>query len=56
MRLGDIIANVSHMLGIKHCEKCERRRVILNDLGSVGIRETARRLKSIEKELNDCCD
>lgn len=67
-----MIAGLTKAFHIPHCEKCEKRRVILNEIRKRGIRETVRRLKaagvsnvgggnsrSVEelvKKLSDCCD
>lgn len=71
-KLGDMIAALTKAFHIPHCEKCEKRRLILNEIRKHGIRETVRRLnavgdtsvdkkdpQSVEKlvrELRDCCD
>jgi hypothetical protein len=71
LKLGDMIAALTKTLHIPHCEKCEKRRLILNEVRKLGIRETMRRLKAagvvevgdgnerpveaLIKELNDCC-
>ncbi|MDE2037793.1 MAG: hypothetical protein KGI69_01045 [Patescibacteria group bacterium] len=47
-KLGDLIAKITKALGIPHCLKCEKRRVILNDLQEAGLQETIKKLK-------DCC-
>ncbi len=49
LRLGDLIASITKFLHIPHCENCEKRRVVLNEVGKVGIKETLKRLKH-------CCD
>ncbi|QQG38270.1 MAG: hypothetical protein HYS26_01840 [Candidatus Kaiserbacteria bacterium] len=46
---GDLIARIARFLRIPHCDECERRRVILNDLQAAGVKETLRKLK-------DCCN
>ena len=70
LKIGDAIARLTRALGIRHCPRCEQRRLILNEMRRLGIRETARRLMSIEKnsgdetenvkkimkELEECCD
>lgn len=48
-KLGDAIAWLAKLLHIPQCENCERRRIILNDIQTVGVKETMKRLK-------DCCD
>ena len=48
-KLGDLIAKITKALGIPHCLKCEKRRVILNELQEAGLRETLEKLKH-------CCD
>lgn len=45
IKLGDIIAKITKFLHIPHCLKCEKRRVILNDVTEVGIKETLKKLK-----------
>lgn len=67
-KLGDMIAGLTKALGIPHCEKCEQRRLILNEIQKVGLKETARRmrrvgqaapkdddLKKVIAKLTDCC-
>jgi hypothetical protein len=48
-KLGDAISKVAKFLRIPQCAGCERRRVILNDIQSAGLKETIKRLK-------DCCN
>ncbi len=68
LKLGDAIAKLTKALGIPHCEKCEQRRMILNEIQKVGLKETARRLrmvgqtstkdvdlKKVIEKLTDCC-
>lgn len=70
IKLGDAIAGLTKALHIPHCPKCEKRRQILNEIQSLGIKETVRRLrevresntdvtsknvKEIIKKLEDCC-
>lgn len=45
IKLGDIIANITKFLHIPHCKKCEKRRVILNEVTEAGIKETLKKLK-----------
>lgn len=47
-KLGDAIARLAKILRIPHCDNCERRRVILNEIQTAGVRETLKKLK-------DCC-
>lgn len=47
LKLGDAVANVARALHIPHCEKCEQRRLILNEIALIGIKETMRRLGAI---------
>lgn len=47
-KIGDAIAKLTKMLGIPHCLKCEKRRLILNDAQELGLRETI-------KKLAECC-
>lgn len=49
LRLGDLIAKITKFLHIPHCAKCEKRRIVLNEIQDAGIRETIRKLKH-------CCD
>lgn len=49
LKIGDLIAKITKFLHIPHCAKCEKRRVILNELGEHNLRETINRLKH-------CCD
>ena len=49
LKLGDLIARITKFLHIPHCDNCEKRRVVLNEVGEVGIKETLKRLKH-------CCD
>ncbi|HEY9583070.1 MAG TPA: hypothetical protein VJK09_02025 [Candidatus Paceibacterota bacterium] len=71
LKLGDAIAKLTKALHIPHCEKCERRRQILNEIRRLGVKETSRKLltleskgkldksvvlKNIIKKLEDCCD
>ena len=44
-KLGDLIARITKFLHIPHCLKCEKRRVILNEISEAGIRETLKKLK-----------
>ena len=66
-----MIAKLTKVLNIPHCEKCEKRRMILNEIQKVGVKETVRRLKAIGvsaredgrlhtvgdlvKKFDDCC-
>ena len=45
-RLGDMVAKITKVLHIPHCEKCEQRRLILNAVKSLGIKETIRKLRA----------
>jgi len=71
IKLGDAIAGLTKVLQIPHCPKCEKRRQILNEIQSLGIKETVRKLreigksnsnvtnekvKEIIKKLRDCCN
>ena len=49
LKLGDAIAKIARFLRIPHCTKCERRRFILNEIQTVGVKETLKKLK-------DCCN
>ena len=46
LRLGDIIAKITAFFHIPHCLKCEKRRVILNEITELGIKETIKKLKN----------
>ena len=71
IKLGDAIAGLTKALHIPHCPKCEKRRQILNEIQSLGVKEAVRRLrkvsesntnvtnkdvKEIMKKLEDCCN
>jgi len=47
LKLGDAIAKLAKALHIPHCPECEQRRLILNEIRTVGVRETVRRLKAV---------
>ena len=47
-KLGDAIAKLAKILHIPHCLKCEKRRLILNEVRTLGVKETINKLK-------DCC-
>jgi len=47
LKLGDMVAKIAKTLHIPHCEKCERRRLILNEIKTLGVRETIRRLRTV---------
>ena len=47
LKLGDAVAKMAKALHIPHCEKCEQRRLILNEVKSLGIGETIRRLRMV---------
>lgn len=70
IKLGDTVAKLAKALGIPHCPKCEKRRLILNEIQKLGLKETARRmlavnrnttnkenraLKDVVAKLTDCC-
>jgi hypothetical protein len=70
LKLGDAITKLTKALHIPHCEKCEQRRQILNEIRRLGVKETARKLMALEpkkksdksvelkdimKKLEDCC-
>lgn len=46
-KLGDAVAKMAKALHIPHCEKCEQRRLILNEVKSLGIGETIKKLKAV---------
>lgn len=48
LKLGDAVAKIAKALHIPHCEKCERRRLILNEIKTLGMRETIKRLRTIK--------
>ena len=50
-KIGDMIARLTKFLKISHCERCERRRLILNDMGSLGVKETIRRLRDLDGDF-----
>ena len=50
LNLGDKIAKITKALHIPHCSKCEKRRIILNEIGEKGWS-----LKEIRRKLKDCC-
>lgn len=45
IKLGDLIAKITKFLHIPHCIKCEKRRVILNEVAEAGLKETLKKLK-----------
>lgn len=47
IKLGDAIAKIVKVLHIPHCEKCEQRRLILNEIRTLGIKETIKKLKAV---------
>lgn len=47
LKLGDAIAKIAKALHIPHCEKCEQRRLILNEIRTLGMRETIKKLKTV---------
>ncbi len=71
LKIGDTIARLTKALGIPHCEKCEKRRLILNEINKLGIKETLKKLKTtggsvsetedvqrledLKAKLADCC-
>ena len=50
--MGNAIAKLTKVLGIPHCDKCEKRRLILNEIHRLGIKETTRRMMAVEKTAN----
>ncbi|MBI2673777.1 MAG: hypothetical protein HYX23_00660 [Candidatus Zambryskibacteria bacterium] len=48
LKLGDAVAKIAKALHIPHCEKCEQRRRILNEIRTLGVRETIKKLKAVE--------
>ncbi len=67
IKLGDAVAKLAKALHIPHCQKCERRRLVLNEIQKFGVKETIRRLRvvnaipegwtveEIVKKMQDCC-
>ena len=70
IKLGDTVARLTKILGIRPCPKCEKRRLILNEIQKVGLKETVKRmatvnsnteeaealaLKDVVNKLTDCC-
>ena len=69
IKLGDIITKLAKILNIPHCPKCEKRRLILNEIQKIGLKETVKRmaavdmnteresqtLKEVVNKLTDCC-
>lgn len=47
LKLGDAVAKVAKALHISHCEKCEQRRLILNEIRILGMKETIKKLKAV---------
>lgn len=70
-KLGDAIARITRALHIPHCDTCEERRLILNEIQKVGMKETIKRLRraglpinkedkkwsldDIVRKMEDCC-
>ena len=50
LKLGDAIAKLTKILHIPHCAKCEKRKIILNEIGEEGWS-----VKEIRRKLKDCC-
>ena len=46
LKLGDAITKLAKALHIPHCSRCEERRQILNEIQTLGIKETMKRLKA----------
>ena len=69
IKLGDIIAKLAKILNIPHCPKCEKRRLILNEIQKIELKATVKRmaavdmnteresqtLKEVVNKLTDCC-
>ncbi len=69
IKFGDTIAKLTKILGIPHCPKCEKRRLILNEIQKIGLRETVKRMATVDRDtkkkkqalkevvnkLTDCC-
>jgi len=47
LKLGDAVAKIAKTLHVPHCEKCEQRRLILNEVRALGMKETIKRLKAV---------
>lgn len=47
LKLGDAVAKIARVLHIPHCEKCEQRRLILNEIKNLGVKETISKLKAV---------
>jgi len=47
LKLGDVVAKLAKALRIPHCEKCEQRRLILNEIKVLGLREAIKRLRIV---------
>lgn len=46
-KLGDAITKIPKTLHVPHCEKCEQRCLILNEIRTLGMKETIRRLRAV---------
>ncbi len=42
-----MVAKMAKALHIPHCDKCEQRRLILNEVKSLGIGETIKKLRAV---------
>lgn len=51
-KLGDTVAKIAKAFHIPHCDKCEQRRLILNEVKSLGIGETIRKLRAVGFSLS----
>lgn len=47
LKLGDAVAKIAKALHIPHCEKCEQRRLILNEIRTLGVKETIKKLRAV---------
>lgn len=47
LKLGDAVAKIAKVLHIPHCEKCEQRRLILNKIRTLGVKETIKKLRAV---------
>ena len=49
LQVGDMIAALTKTLGIKPCASCEKRRLILNRIREIGLKDTITQLKETFK-------
>ncbi len=53
IKFGNTIAKLAKMLGIPHCPGCEKRRLILNEIQKIGLKETAKRMASVDRDTKN---